>query len=148
MLAVPELSFDGDCHSVATSSAIDTGKKFSYYCNAVLADGSPANYNKYAVKLHWPTLVNSVQVYGGDLSPGMLKIAKEKNIYTDLRIFNLKNLRKEDFLIALSAVEFSSKTTVAQNPYFQHHTNKGGLMITTVRKRFHKVYVEDYDMRV
>ena len=122
---------------MATSSAIDTDKKFSNYCNLVLSNGSAENYNKYApycdeevghvgaqdgvvttwlkhfpqfpircsdrttkleaqrvfdagcgTGLLWeklrnkiaPTLVYSVQVYGGDLSPGMLKIAEEKNI--------------------------------------------------------------------
>ena len=31
-----------------------------------------------------------IEIYGGDLSPGMLEIAKTKNVYADLQIVNLK----------------------------------------------------------
>ena len=33
---------------------------------------------------------NLIEIYGGDLSPGMLEIARAKNVYADLRVVNLR----------------------------------------------------------
>lgn len=172
---------------------------FSNYCIAVLADGSPENYDKYAphydeevghvgvqdgvvttwlkqfpwfqmsssdkttkleiqrvfdagcgTGLLWaklrskisPTLVDSIQVYGGDWSPGMLKVAKEKNIYTDLRIVNLNE--------KLPYEEGFFDNIISCGVFLENHCGpeclrniiqtlkKGGLMITAVRKRFYE----------
>ena len=54
--------------------------------------------------------IDNIEIHGGDLSPDMLEKAKQKNIYTDLKVVNLKEelpYEPESFDSVLSSFVFT-----------------------------------------
>ena len=103
------------------------------------------------------TLTSSVQpdvieVYGGDLSPDMLEVARNKQVYTDLRIINLKEQLPYD------AESFDSILCVGV--FIQGHCGpdclpnlvqvlkKGCLLIATIRKIFFEQTKEGWEKNI
>ena len=102
-------------------------------------------------------LISSVQpdlieLYGGDLSPDMLEIARKKQIYSDLRVINLKEQLPYD------AESFDSILCVGV--FIQGHCGpdclpnllrvlkKGCLLIATVRKIFFEQTKEGWEENI
>ena len=93
-----------------------------------------------------------VDIYGGDLSPDMLEVARSKNIYADLRIINLKEH------LPYEAGSFDS--IICVGVFIQGHCGpdclpnlirvlkKGGIVIATVRKLFFESTKQDWEKQI
>ena len=167
----------------------------STWHEALLKDGGPENYNKFAptydeqfadtskapeavfkkwmtfyqaegsakqrvfdagcgtgfVGRHFINLVNQglIELYGGDLSSGMLEVARRKNIYTDLQIVDLKKplpYDPESFdSITCSGVFVQGHCGAETLPHLTHILKKDGILLATVRRAFFDSTKQDWE---
>lgn len=90
-----------------------------------------------------------IEIYGGDLSPDMLEEANTKNVYTDLKVVNLK------MQLPYDAESFDS--VISAGVFLQAHCGpeclpnifrvlkKGRYLVTTSRKQFYEETKDDWD---
>ena len=80
----------------------------------------------------------NIEIHGGDLSPDMLEVAKSKNVYSDLKVVNLKlelPYEAEYFDSIVSSGVFSrSHCGPEYLPNLIRILKKGCYMITAVKK--------------
>ena len=85
---------------------------------------------------------DSVEIYGGDLSPELLEIARIKNIYADLRVVNLKEeipYQPEYFdSIICAGVFLQGHCGPECLPNLIRILKRGCYLIATVRKQFYE----------
>ena len=84
----------------------------------------------------------NIEIHGGDLSPGMLEVAKSKNVYSDLKVVNLKvelPYETEYFDSIVSSGVFAQGHCGPEClPHLIHVLKKGCYLIATVRKDFYE----------
>lgn len=103
---------------------------------------------------HFADLVSQglVEVYGGDLSSGMLEVAKSKNIYADLRIVNLQKplpYDAESFdSITCSGVFLQAHCGAETLPHLTHVLKKGGIIVATIRQAFFDSTKQDWEREI
>lgn len=92
------------------------------------------------------------ELYGGDLSPGMIEIAKTKKCYDGLQVDNLKvplSYEVETFDSVLSAGVFVQGHCGPEClPNIFHVLKKGGNFITTCRKQFYEETKDVWDKTI
>ena len=80
----------------------------------------------------------NIEIHGGDLSPDMLEVAQSKNVYSDLKVVNLKAelpYRAESFDSIVSSGAFTQNHCGPEClPHLIRILKKGCYLITTVRK--------------
>ena len=80
----------------------------------------------------------NIEIHGGDLSPNMLEVAKSKNVYSNLKVVNLKAeipYRAESFDSIVSSGAFTQNHCGPEClPHLIRVLKKGCYLITTVRK--------------
>jgi ubiquinone/menaquinone biosynthesis C-methylase UbiE len=93
-----------------------------------------------------------VELYGGDLSSGMLELAKSKNVYADLQIVNLQKplpYDAESFdSITCSGVFVQAHCGPETLPYLTHVLKKGGIVVATIRRAFFESTKQDWEREV
>jgi predicted TPR repeat methyltransferase len=99
-------------------------------------------------------LVNQdlVELYGGDLSSGMLEIAKSKNIYADLQVVNLQKplpYDAESFDSIIShGVFIQAHCGPEALPNLTHVLKKEGIIVTTIRWAFYESTKQDWEREI
>ena len=95
---------------------------------------------------------SNLQIYGGDLSPDMIEVAKEKNKYVDLRIVNLKAQ------LPYEAGYFDS--VVSAGTFLQGHCGpeslpnifrvlkNDGYFLTTIRRKFYEETKSEWERTI
>lgn len=95
---------------------------------------------------------NSVEIYGGDLSPDLLDIARNKNIYADLRVVNLKEelpYQPEYFdSIVCAGVFLQGHCGPDCLPNLVRVLKKGCYLIATVRKLFYEETKQEWQQQL
>ena len=104
------------------------------------------------------SLVSSVQttdlieLYGGDLSPDMLEIARSKQIYTDLRVINLKEPLpyNTEYFDSILCVGVFIQGHCGPNclPNLLRPLKRGCILIATVRKIFYEQTKEGWEENI
>jgi SAM-dependent methyltransferase len=93
-----------------------------------------------------------VELYGGDLSSGMLEMAKSKNVYADLQIVNLQKplpYDAESFdSIACSGVFIQGHCGPETLPHLTHVLKKGGIVVATIRRAFYESTKQDWEKEI
>ena len=93
-----------------------------------------------------------VEIFGADLSPDMLEIAKSKNVYAELKIANLKEqlpYQKESFdSIVCGGVFVQGHCGPECLPHLMRVLKKGGLFIASVRNEFFRETKEEWVKQV
>ena len=93
-----------------------------------------------------------VELYGGDLSPDMLEIARKKQIYTDLRVINLKEQLpyNTEFFDSILCVGVFIQGHCGPDclPNLIQVLKRGCLLIVTVRKTFFEQTKEGWEENI
>ena len=93
-----------------------------------------------------------VELYGGDLSSGMLEMAKKKNIYADLQIVNLQKplpYDAESFdSITCSGVFVQAHCGPETLPHLTRILKKEGIIIATIRPAFFETTKQDWEREI
>ena len=93
-----------------------------------------------------------VELYGGDLSSGMLELAKKKNIYADLQIVNLQKplpYDAESFdSITCSGVFVQAHCGPETLPHLTHILKKKGIIVATIRPAFFETTKQDWEREI
>ena len=103
---------------------------------------------------HFAELVKQgiVELYGGDLSSGMLELAKKKNIYADLQIVNLQkplSYEAESFdSITCSGVFVQAHCGPETLPHLTHVLKKEGIIVATIRWAFYETTKQDWEREI
>ena len=93
-----------------------------------------------------------VELYGGDLSSGMLEMAKKKNIYADLQIVNLQKplpYDAESFdSITCSGVFVQAHCGPETLPHLTRILKKEGIIVATIRPAFFESTKQDWEREI
>lgn len=93
-----------------------------------------------------------VEIYGADLSPDMLEIAKTKNVYVELKVANLKEqlpYREESFdSIVCGGVFVQGHCGPECLPHLMRVLKKGGVLIASVRNEFFRETKEEWAKQI
>ena len=93
-----------------------------------------------------------VELYGGDLSSGMLEVAKSKNIYADLQIVNLQKplpYDAESFdSITCSGVFVQSHCGAETLPHLTRVLKREGIIVATIRQAFFESTKQDWEREI
>ena len=94
----------------------------------------------------------NVELYGGDLSSGMLEIAKSKNVYADLQVINLQKplpYDAESFdCITCAGVFIQAHCGPETLPHLTHVLKKEGIIIATIRWAFYESTKQDWEREI
>ena len=94
-------------------------------------------------------LLSAADLYGGDLSPGMLTLAEAKNAYVDLKVVNLKEELPYDqeFFdsIVCAGVFLQGHCGSETIPHLMRVLKKGGYLIATARSGFYESTKEEWE---
>ena len=89
-----------------------------------------------------------VEIYGADLSPDMLEIAKTKNVYEELKVANLKEqlpYQEESFdSLVCGGVFVQGHCGPECLPHLMRVLKNGGVLIASVRNEFFKETEEQW----
>ena len=93
--------------------------------------------------------LDNVELYGGDYSPGMLEEAKQKGVYHDLKVINLKAVLpyEEGFFDSIVSSGVFSKSHCGPSclPNVIRVLKKGGYFITTVKKDLYALTEKEWE---
>ena len=93
-----------------------------------------------------------VELYGGDLSSGMLELAKKRNVYADLQIVNLQKpipYDAESFdSITCSGVFIQAHCGPETLPHLMRVLKKEGIIIATIRWAFYESTKQDWEREI
>ena len=93
-----------------------------------------------------------VEIYGGDLCPEMIELAKKKNLYADFKVVNLKEelpYEPETFdSITCSGVFLQGHCGPETVPHLARILKKGGSLVATVRRQFFDNTREEWEKQV
>ena len=94
----------------------------------------------------------AVELYGGDLSQEMLKRAKDKNAYVDLKVVNLKEELPydSDFFdcILCAGVFLQGHCGPETIPHMMRVLKKNGYLFASIRKAFYDTTKEEWDKKI
>lgn len=93
-----------------------------------------------------------VEIYGADLSPDMIEIAKTKNVYVELKVANLKEqlpYQEESFdSIVCGGVFVQGHCGPECLPHLMRVLKKGGVLIASVRNEFFRETKEEWAKQI
>ena len=136
--------------------------KWKEYCSEDKPQGRPhrmldagCGTGLLGESVHKVVSMDEVELYGGDYSPGMLEEAKQKGIYSDLKVINLKTELPYDegFFdsIVSSGVFLTIGTMLCDHTCLPNVTQvlkSGGYFITTATKETYKTVEKDWEQAV
>ena len=143
----------GDLNYVAYNSVLS---KWKEYCSEDKPQGRPHRiFDAGCGSVHKVVSMDEVELYGGDYSSGMLEEAKQKGIYSDLKVINLKTELPYDEGFFDSIVSSGVFLTIGAMlcdhtclPNIARVLKRGGYFITTATKETYKTVEKDWERTV
>ena len=130
--------------------------KWKEYCSEDKPQGRPhrmldagCGTGLLGESVHKVVSMDEVELYGGDYSPGMLEEAKQKGIYSDLKVINLKTELPYDegFFDSIVSSGVFSKSHCGPEclPNVIRVLKRGGYFIVTVKKDLYALTENDWE---